>query len=124
MRALAPAPPVRTVSCHCSSVRLPLSAASAPHALPGGAPDRGHEPEIVEDCRSKIERQVTHSSDGLIDQLDALAGVGPVLLQIEAEGGEHLSEVIMDLARDRAPLGLLRLDQPSRKRGQLLALAA
>ena len=43
-------------------------------------------------------------------------------LQVELDGGQHLAEIVVELTGDRAALGLLRLDQLSRQRLQLLAL--
>src|SRR5260221_1769283 len=85
---------------------------------------RRSEPEVVEYRWSQIERQIANPADSLIDEVNALARVDSSLLEIETDGGENLSEVIVKFSRDRASLGLLSFDQASGESGELLALLA
>src|SRR5260221_1658221 len=78
------------------------------------------EPELVEQRRAEGLSEIAHAGDGAVEQLDA---VGTIVLQsvkVELESGEHLPEVIVELAGNPASLCLLRLDQLARQRLQLL----
>src|SRR5205085_12303749 len=80
------------------------------------------ETELVEQRRAQFGRQLAHPRERAVDQRDRLGIVAIVTAEVQPQRRQHLAEVVVQLAGDRAPLGFLRLDQLARERPELLAL--
>src|SRR5581483_2937146 len=98
--------------------------------------DRGRQPEVVQDSRPQLRRRPSRRLDGLVDErdhracpLDQLAvRLAPRSTEpsrepgeLEAEAGQRLAEVVVELARDAGPLCLADRLDARRERAQLLA---
>ena len=90
----------------------------------------GDEAEIVEHGRTEQQRHIAHHANGVLDQalhgFDARAIVGAgeargQIAELDQDAGERLADFIVQLARDGAALGFLRLDQASGQFGELAA---
>jgi hypothetical protein len=68
--------------------------------------------------------ELAHPCNGAIDQCNAFGVIASALMEIDLQRGEHLTEVIMELASDSATLRLLCLDQFARQRLELLRPAS
>src|SRR5581483_10699436 len=83
--------------------------------------ERRREPEVVERARSELDGEAAHVLQRL-DDLLAQTGRGPPrllrrrrvldLLQSEQDRGQRLAGLVVQLAREAAPLELLARDDP------------
>src|SRR5579862_9869919 len=87
----------------------------------------GDEPKIIEYRGAQVGGEGSHPVDGLIDERDAVAELLPSgarrlmprRFEGQADGGEKLPEVVVQLTRQRASLRLLGRDEAPRKRLEL-----
>ena len=83
-------------------------------------PQGGNQPKVVEHRGPQVEREMTHLLDGTVDDHDAFlepgqrhGAAGPLdRVQVDADRGEGLADLVMELPGKVAPVLLLDLDDP------------